>query len=122
MVLLSPREGGAQAANGAKIRFGAEGFKAHYVENTDGILLMMAVRFMCSADVTENSDLLALNSIEEMGTEDEPFWTSFCKHKGSFLHMGDHGAVRLRDDGGVRCVPLRERPYYMGTKGKRESG
>ena len=120
MVLLKPREGGAQAANGARIRFGAEGFKAHYVENTDGILLMMAVRFMCSADVTENSDLLALNSIEEMGTEDEPFWTSFCKHKGSFLHMGDHGAVRLRDDGGVRCVPLRERPYYMGKREERE--
>ena len=69
MVLLSPREGGAQAANGGLIRFGDEGFKAHYVENTDGKLLMMAVRFMCSADVTENSDLLALNSFEEMGTE-----------------------------------------------------
>ena len=54
--------------------------------------------------------LLAINSIEELGSRAEPYTSTFCRYNGSYMHLGRYGSVRLRDSNGVRTLPYIERP------------
>ena len=98
------------------MRYETEGYRVMYLTNTDDDVLAIAVRGTYSPQAAQDQILLSLASIEELGTAEEPFWTSFCKYKGSYLHLGKFGNLRLDEYNGVRCLPENERPQSISAE------